>query len=196
MHQTKKNKMKIKLKLTALALSAAMGLFNGSVLQAHEHDEKAEKGHKEGKEMKMPDTIGGIWHEIQEHKEGLAMTIKVKELADVHKTAFEIRDFAKALLAKSKSLPAEKMTRLQSAVKQIEKIASDLDSTGDAGDQAGTEANFKKLEGALKLVEAQYSPEMLKSKEMSQYTCPMHPDVVSDKPGKCSQCSMDLVVKK
>ena len=27
------------------------------------------------------------------------------------------------------------------------------------------------------------------------YTCPMHPEVVSDKPGKCPQCGMDLEVK-
>jgi Heavy metal binding domain len=29
-----------------------------------------------------------------------------------------------------------------------------------------------------------------------QYTCPMHPDVVQDKPGKCPKCGMDLVEKK
>jgi Cu(I)/Ag(I) efflux system membrane fusion protein len=29
-----------------------------------------------------------------------------------------------------------------------------------------------------------------------QYTCPMHPEVVQDKPGKCPKCGMDLVVKK
>ena len=29
-----------------------------------------------------------------------------------------------------------------------------------------------------------------------QYTCAMHPDVVSDKPGKCPKCGMDLVEKK
>jgi hypothetical protein len=28
------------------------------------------------------------------------------------------------------------------------------------------------------------------------YTCTMHPEVVSDKPGKCPKCGMDLVVKK
>lgn len=29
-----------------------------------------------------------------------------------------------------------------------------------------------------------------------QYTCPMHPEVISDKPGKCPKCGMDLVEKK
>ncbi len=28
------------------------------------------------------------------------------------------------------------------------------------------------------------------------YTCPMHPDVKSDKPGKCSKCGMDLLLSK
>lgn len=27
------------------------------------------------------------------------------------------------------------------------------------------------------------------------YTCPMHPDVVSDRPGKCPKCGMTLVPK-
>jgi hypothetical protein len=28
------------------------------------------------------------------------------------------------------------------------------------------------------------------------YSCPMHPDVVRDKPGKCPKCRMELVAKK
>ncbi len=32
--------------------------------------------------------------------------------------------------------------------------------------------------------------------EKKTYICPMHPDVVSDKPGKCAKCGMDLVEKK
>ncbi len=27
---------------------------------------------------------------------------------------------------------------------------------------------------------------------MKTYACPMHPDVTSDRPGKCSKCGMDL----
>src|SRR3989344_4347309 len=30
---------------------------------------------------------------------------------------------------------------------------------------------------------------------MMKYTCPMHPEVSSDKPGKCPKCGMDLVMK-
>ncbi|MDB5023551.1 MAG: hypothetical protein JWP78_1306 [Mucilaginibacter sp.] len=29
-----------------------------------------------------------------------------------------------------------------------------------------------------------------------QYTCPMHPEVLSDKPGKCPKCGMELVKKE
>ena len=29
-----------------------------------------------------------------------------------------------------------------------------------------------------------------------KYTCPMHPEVVMDKPGKCPKCGMDLVPMK
>jgi hypothetical protein len=28
------------------------------------------------------------------------------------------------------------------------------------------------------------------------YTCTMHPEVISDKPGKCPKCGMELVEKK
>jgi len=30
-------------------------------------------------------------------------------------------------------------------------------------------------------------------KQSMKYTCPQHPEVVSDKPGKCSKCGMELV---
>ena len=38
----------------------------------------------------------------------------------------------------------------------------------------------------------------MKNKENNManaYTCPMHPEVTSDKPGKCPKCGMDLVKK-
>jgi hypothetical protein len=32
--------------------------------------------------------------------------------------------------------------------------------------------------------------------EAKKYTCPMHPEVVKSKPGKCPKCGMKLVEKK
>jgi hypothetical protein len=32
--------------------------------------------------------------------------------------------------------------------------------------------------------------------QSAKYTCPMHPEVTSDKPGKCPKCGMDLVKTK
>jgi hypothetical protein len=34
------------------------------------------------------------------------------------------------------------------------------------------------------------------AKENEVYVCPMHPDVKSDKPGKCPKCGMNLELKK
>jgi len=28
------------------------------------------------------------------------------------------------------------------------------------------------------------------------YTCPMHPEIIADKPGSCPKCEMDLVPMK
>ncbi|HTI90521.1 MAG TPA: heavy metal-binding domain-containing protein [Puia sp.] len=44
------------------------------------------------------------------------------------------------------------------------------------------------------------SSAMAKDSSMKQsaavYTCKMHPEVTSDKPGKCPKCGMDLVKKE
>ena len=32
--------------------------------------------------------------------------------------------------------------------------------------------------------------------EQNYYTCPMHPEVIQDKQGKCPKCGMDLVLAK
>lgn len=140
-----------------MGLCAAIGLTTSTVsLRA---DDKEHKEHKEGEKheekegkMKIPDTVEGIWTEIHHHHTELAETVKNKKLADVHHHAFAIRDLAKALPDK---VEADKKTKVEGAVKNISKLADQLDKAGDDGNQADTEAHLKKLDGVLKMLEAQ-----------------------------------------
>ena len=36
----------------------------------------------------------------------------------------------------------------------------------------------------------------MKHEKSMTYTCPMHPEVKSDKPGKCPKCGMEMIEKK
>ena len=137
--------------LLAMGLCAAIGLAMNQAAFAQEHKEHKE-GEAKGK-AKIPDTVEGIFKGIHEHHGELAEVVKNKKLADVHHHAFAIRDLANALPAKA---AADKKTQVEGTVKNIAKLAGDLDESGDANDQAKTEANLKKLDGLIKVLETQF----------------------------------------
>ena len=160
-----------------------------------------EPEHKEG-EANIPNTVGGIWAEVKEHEEELGKTIADKKLDKVHEAAFEIRDLVNALPDKSMDLPADNLAKVKSSARYVADIANRLDESGDAGDQVATEANFTKLQGLLKTVEAQYPPEILAvsqasstNQKVKMYVCPMD-GYASDKPGECPLCGMNLEEKE
>jgi uncharacterized paraquat-inducible protein A len=65
--------------------------------------------------------------------------------------------------------------------------------------KCGMDLNLSKKEQLKREVVKLYTcPMDLKEtvKTTTSYSCPMHPDVTSDKPGKCSKCNMDLKEKK
>jgi hypothetical protein len=154
--------MKKRILVVAL-LGVALGIARLPAAWAAEEEHE----HTEGK-MKIPDTAAGIWSEVKEHEEQLGKIITDKKLDKVHEVAFEIRDMVNALPDKSKDLAADKLAKVKTNTKFIADLADRLDKSGDANDQAGTEANFKKLQGILKTIEAQYAPEMLKSAEKKE----------------------------
>ena len=180
-------KLKHIITICACAAIALTGITSQTAFAAEkEHAEKKEK-------MVIPETTEGIMTEIHKHHGELADVVKSKKLADVHHHAFAIRDLANALPAKA---VADKKKQVEGTTKNITKLASDLDESGDANDQAKTEANLKKLDGLIKVLETQFGIKTTSSDHAMQYTCPMHPEVVQDSPGKCPKCGMKLVVKK
>lgn len=50
--------------------------------------------------------------------------------------------------------------------------------------------------GAVALIGCSTDHATAKSEKVAQYTCPMHPEVVKDKPGDCPKCGMKLVQKR
>jgi membrane fusion protein, copper/silver efflux system len=56
-----------------------------------------------------------------------------------------------------------------------------------AGKEIKEDSKVKKAETAKAKIEK------TKAAEKVVYTCPMHPEVISDKPGECPKCGMDLV---
>ena len=124
-------------------------------LPAHAHDEDMkgmkgmkgmEKAEAEEVQAEIPTTVEGIWKEIHKEHAALDETVKSKKLDQVHHHAFAIRDLVRALV--SKAAP-DKTVVVKAANKKIFVLAEALDKAGDAGDQAATEANAKKLHKTL-----------------------------------------------
>lgn len=136
-------------KLLAMGLCAAVGLTSLTLITRVSADEKE----KTEEAMPMPSTVEGIWKGIHGHHVELAAAVKNKSLGTVHVHAFAIRDLANALPAKA---TADKKARVEGTAKNIAKLASELDESGDANDQAKTEANLKKLDGLIMMLKAQF----------------------------------------
>lgn len=65
--------------------------------------------------------------------------------------------------------------------------------TGHVFDQEGM--SMVEIESVKKAAVSSTATDSKKSAAV-MYTCSMHPEVISDKPGQCPKCGMDLVVKK
>ena len=58
-----------------------------------------------------------------------------------------------------------------------------------------TEAHTVQTNGANDTIQAIQNNQGSVQITPKVYSCPMHPEVISDKPGKCPKCFMELVVK-
>lgn len=129
--------------------------------EGHEHGshEQGASGH-EGHTANSP---GAAWAELRGVRDAIAADVEAGQLGEVHAKSERLEPLAKALLDASKDLAADKRARVESAVKQMPKVADALHEAADSGNADATRRELKRLDGVLELIRAQYPPEALSS---------------------------------
>lgn len=131
----------------ALLAGAALFLVTNSQLRAHDGKE-----HDAGK----PKTVAAAFEQVHHFSAELTEQVKGKNLKSVHETAEELTEMLNLLPGLSKDLPADKLKRVEGAVKNLAKALDALHDAADEGNQAGTEKQLGVVESLLKVVSAQY----------------------------------------
>lgn len=137
----------------ALSL-ATLGFAALAPVQAEEH------GH-----TSVPDTqsIQSVWKDAGEGLRELDSVIAAKKLAQVHETAFNLRDSVRELRSVSASLPADSQAKLHELISKVDKLANDLDTTGDRNDLRNTIVNQRRMHVLLDSIAALYPGGTLKT---------------------------------
>ena len=140
--------------LMAIWLCAVIAATATPVLAQDAKDKqppKKEGGSGHSHFTKTPPTVEEIWAAIHKQQSKLKDVVEKKDLGEAHDHAFAIRDLVKALPEK---IAAEHKTTAETSAKEIAKLAADIDKSGAAGAQKATEENVKKLDAAVKALEA------------------------------------------
>ena len=151
--QINKNIPMNKTTLLAIGLFAVIAFTATPILAQEGKDKqpsKEEGGSGHSHFTKIPATVEEIWKEIHKQQGKLVSVVAKKDLGEAHDHAFAIRDLVKALPAK---VPAAHKTKAEEGAKEITKIAADIDKASAAKAQKATEANVKKMDAAIAVLQ-------------------------------------------
>ena len=137
----------------ALALVAGASLLLASPLVRA--DEKKGHEHKESAAA-MPTSAAAALEKAHELHMQIVTLVKAKNLKPVHESAEQLTETINMLPGLSKDLPADKLKRVEGAVKNLAKALDTMHDAADEGNQAGTEKQLGVVESLLKIVSAQY----------------------------------------
>lgn len=133
----------------------------------------------------------------------LVVTIPENMQYEFLATAEDRSGSAALWLGKGMKMPATKLPKLNyfagmKMMNQMMKMNGDMNPMGmEMGLQKMdmNEVMYPELENSTKTGMHQH-PKNAGSAYKVEYVCPMHPDVISDKPGKCPKCGMELIKKE
>ncbi len=140
--------------LIALCLLASLSTTT-TILAQEKKPAPAADGGGHSHFTKIPAAVPEIWKKIHQQQAELIKTVAKKDLGEAHDHAFAIRDLVKALPSK---VAAEHKAAAEAGVKEIRKLAADIDKSGAARAQKATEANVKKMGDAILALQAKLQP--------------------------------------
>jgi Cu/Ag efflux pump CusA len=136
--------------LPGLALGVMLALTGALTQRASaQHEDKSAP-------VSIPDTPAAIWQLIDKETDETTKAIQAGALKDLHHHAYTIRDLVAALPEHSKSLPADKVTKVKADSKFVATLAQRLDAAGDSNNKAASISNFDKLKDVLKSIRVNY----------------------------------------
>ena len=103
-------------------------------------------------ENKAPDTIEGIWTELNRHYSELKSIVEANNLAGVHPHAVAINNLTTALV---NVVHPDHKALVQDGVNKINRAANDLHKASDAKDEPGAKESLKRLGDTLQQLEEQ-----------------------------------------
>lgn len=137
----------------ALALVAGASLLLANPLVRA--DEKKDHEHKESAAAMPTSAAAALGKAHDLHMEIVAL-VKAKNLKPVHESAEQLTETINMLPGLSQDLPADKLKRVEGAVKNLVKALDAMHDAADEGNQAGTEKQLGAVESLLKIISAQY----------------------------------------
>ena len=96
------------------------------------------------------------WERVEEARAELDRVVGENKLDEVHEAAFKVRDAVKELPGRSASLSADARQRLDSQVKQVERLAGMLDEAGDSNNAKAVHEHHQAMDEALEAIRGLY----------------------------------------
>lgn len=107
-----------------------------------------------GADISYHHSAEGTHEKMQEMKKKLTDALGEKNLEAIHDQMYYLQGLAKALSSK---LEGEKKQRVDAVLKELAKIADEIDNSAGRGNLAATEANLQKLLAEMEGLAAQFN---------------------------------------
>lgn len=143
---------------TALAHDGEEHGGEGNAIGTHDHSSHSHAGHDHTGKDNSDSTLNDILGKIHTAYNAISQSINSKSLSELHGSSEEVGNLAKLLTTKIEGPDKDRTIGL---INNLIRASEALHESGDKSDQAGAEANLKKLTGLLKILDERlnYKPD-------------------------------------